>query len=217
MIRTVMVAALFLPVSVVVCVEPAFCQADNQDSAAARWQHSVNPLGQSLAWLSTQRVQTALKLAPPQKEQIEKIRQEQSGKIRDMLKQLRDVKQADRARRYYEMQKDLAEAAEAKLQQVLTPKQQTRLKQILWQMQFRFPVYGMQVLTSGEVADALKVTAEQEGKLREAQVKAQQEYRRRVQEFCSQLQEELREKVLGELTAEQRKKLDDLLGEKYEP
>ena len=72
-------------------------------------------------------------------------------------------------------------------------------------------------LTSDEIAQTLAISEEQKVKHRETQREAQKELQQKTQEFYRKVRQEALDKVLSVLTAEQRKKLDDMMGEDYEP
>jgi bisphosphoglycerate-independent phosphoglycerate mutase (AlkP superfamily) len=140
-----------------------------------------------------------------------------AAEMRDMYKQLRDVKQADRYERYYALRRELWEKVERRVQDVLLDHQRDRLRQIVLQMQLRSYGFGANVLASDTLAKELGITAEQKARLQSAQRAALGEYRQKTQEFQRQLMKEMVEKVLAELTPGQRQKLDKMMGDPYEP
>jgi Spy/CpxP family protein refolding chaperone len=99
---------------------------------------------------------------------------------------------------------------EGKLKEVLLPHQFDRLKQI--DVQSRIQQRGASALSSGDLAEALSLTAEQKEKLE----KRAEEVREELQEKIRQLQTEARDKMLDVLTPEQRAKLDELMGDTFE-
>lgn len=191
--------------------------AQQDGGGASSFRRYYNPLAQSVYWLRTPQIQKELELVAEQQQKIDKIREEMNDKLREMYKQLRDVKQADRNQEYYKLQKAVGEETENKLRQVLLPNQRERLRQIILQMQLRSHGYGVTILTGDEIAQELGVTEEQKAKLRDAQREAQKEFQRKSQEFYKKVRQEMLEKVLSELTPAQRAKLDKMMGEEYDP
>jgi hypothetical protein len=72
------------------------------------------------------------------------------------------------------------------------------------------------VLLDKDVGAKLHLTDEQRERLRRKQVEVHQEKIRKLQEFYRGLQAEAREQLFALLTADQREKLEVLLGPKFE-
>ena len=86
------------------------------------------------------------------------------------------------------------------------PHQMERLKQI--ELQSRIQRQGAGALTSDELAQQLGLTAEQQEQLQARAEEIQQEMEQKVAQFRL----EARQKLLEVLTAEQRQKLEALMG-----
>jgi Spy/CpxP family protein refolding chaperone len=133
--------------------------------------------------------------------------------MRDMFSEMRDLSEEERRARFGEIRERvdaMNTELEGKLKKVLLPHQFERLKQI--DVQQRIQQGGSSALTSGELAEALNLTDEQRGKLEQRA----EEVREELQEKMRQLQTEAREKMLDVLTAEQRAKLKELMGDSFE-
>jgi Spy/CpxP family protein refolding chaperone len=102
----------------------------------------------------------------------------------------------------------VAEDAQKDIDQVLLPQQRQRLKEIVVQSQIRRQGTSG-ALTSGTLATELNITEDQKEKLRAKQEEVEQE----LQKEMEQLRLEAREKILSVLTAEQRAKLNSLMGQ----
>jgi len=175
----------------------------------------ASPFGQTLQWLYGAQMEKELDIVPDQREAIQKLRTESQAKIRTLY----DLSIADpqeRMKKYNEGAKALAEETDKKVAEILLPHQLKRLQQIALQMQFQQGAYGTNPLTGERLATELNITDEQKARLQEAQKKALQEMQEKTQAFYKQLQEETREKILSVLTPEQRRKLDELTGEKFQ-
>lgn len=180
------------------------------------WQGGYpNPLGTSLQWLWGEQMEKELEIVPDQKEALTKLRTDAYAKMRTLY----DMSIADpqeRMKKYQESAKALGEETEKKVQEILLPHQLRRIKQIALQMQLQSVGYGGGGLQVGSLADDLKITDEQKAQLQEKQKEVQKEMQEKTQAFYKQLQEESREKLFSVLTPEQRKKLDELIGEKFQ-
>jgi Spy/CpxP family protein refolding chaperone len=161
-------------------------------------------------------VQQELQLVDEQQEELtavaEEIRNEMRDEMRDMFTQMRDLSDEERRERFDEIRARLEEAnadAEKRLEKVLLPHQFERLKQI--DLQSRLQQRGAAALTSGELAKTLNLTDAQREKLEQRAEEVQQE----MQEKIQQLRVEARNKMLDVLTAEQRAKLESLMGNDF--
>jgi Spy/CpxP family protein refolding chaperone len=150
-------------------------------------------------------------------EQMEKMRELQSSlrdEMREMFSGLRDLNEEERRAKFEELREKMEtkrKEIETKVGEVLLPHQKDRLKQIGLRMQMRYR--GTSGLLNDRLADELGITEEQKKRLQAAAEKAREE----LEEKTQKLRDEAREKILSELTPEQRKKLEDLLGDEFEP
>jgi len=149
-------------------------------------------------------------------EQMEKLRDLGSSfrdELRESFSGLRDLDEDERRARFEELREKMEtkrEELNTKIGEVLLPHQKTRLKQIGLQMQMRSR--GTSGLLNDRLAEELGITDEQKERLRAAAEKAREE----LEEKTNKAREEARDTILSELTADQRKKLEQLLGEDFE-
>jgi hypothetical protein len=180
----------------------------------------VNPLGQWLGWLSVPQIQTELEILPEQRDQLAQLRSEMMEKINQRYQETATGSAEERQQKYQELSQAFAAEADKKVSDVLLPHQLQRLRQIGLQLKMSGGAYGAAygggAFDSADVAEALGITAEQQTQMREKQQEIREEVRLKTQEFYRQMQDEAREKLLSVLTPIQRKKLDDLLGPKFE-
>ncbi|HJQ78482.1 MAG TPA: hypothetical protein VJ828_00935, partial [Lacipirellulaceae bacterium] len=108
-----------------------------------------------------------------------------------------------------ERMEDVNADAEKRLKKVLLPHQFDRLKQI--DVQMRVQQQGAEALTSGALAETLDLTEAQRERLEERAAEVEQE----LQEKIGQLRIEARNKLLDVLTAQQRAKLESLMGDDF--
>jgi Spy/CpxP family protein refolding chaperone len=162
-------------------------------------------------------VQEELQLVDEQQEKVETVVDEARDQLREemqsMFRDMRDLSDEERRARFDEIRERMDQfntELEGKLKKVLLPHQFERLKQI--DVQQRIQQRGASALTSGELAEALNLTDEQREKLEQRA----EEVREELQEKMRQLQTEAREKMLDVLTAEQRAKLNELMGDSFE-
>ena len=98
------------------------------------------------------------------------------------------------------------------LKGLLLPHQIDRLKQVALQTHMK-QAGAENAIASKAVAEALNITDDQKEKLKE---KAK-ELRKKLEEDIKKLREESKQELLGVLSADQRKTLEELTGPKYEP
>lgn len=166
----------------------------------------------SLNWLYSTGVQKELEIVDAQREALQKIRDDYYQQIRGMYEKLRDVPADERQAKTMEAYRELAQAAEQQIQEVLLPHQVERLRQIVIQSRMRYYGGTAGALTGDDLAAQLGITPEQRERLLEAQRAAIAE----LQEKTAQLQKEAQQKVLDVLTPEQRRKLDALVGAPFD-
>ena len=123
--------------------------------------------------------------------------------LRDLSEEERDAKFAPIRAKMEKVNADI----QKDIDQVLLPQQRQRLKEIVVQSQIRRQGTSG-ALTSGTLATELNITDEQKEKLRAKQEEVEQE----LQKEMEQLRLEARDKILSVLTAEQRAKLNSLMG-----
>jgi hypothetical protein len=209
-------AALFVAGSLIAFSHVAHAQVVRvQGGQGNAYQPAANPLGTSLQWLWGPQMEKELEIIPEQREALTKVRNEALAKMRTLL----DPNIADpqeRTKKYHEGAKALGEETEKKVLDILLPHQIKRLKQITLQMQLQTSAYGPQAFQSEQLVEELKITDEQRAQLQEKQKEVMKEMQEKTQAFYKQLQEESREKLLSVLTPAQRRKLEELTGEKFQ-
>jgi hypothetical protein len=162
-------------------------------------------------------VQQELQLVDEQQEKVQAaaddMRNRMQEELRDLFSQMRDLSDEERQERFDEIRKrveSLNADLEKRLKKVLLPHQFDRLKQI--DLQVRLQQRGAAALTTGELAETLNLTESQREKLEQRAEEIQQELREQIR----QLQVEARNKILDVLTAEQRAKIESLMGEQFQ-
>jgi Spy/CpxP family protein refolding chaperone len=154
--------------------------------------------------LRSEQIQKELEIVDDQLKELEAIGEE----MRESFQGLRDMSPEERDEKFREINKEL----ETRLNEVLLPHQQKRLKQITTQMgsRGRDGVAGM--LTDGDLGKDLKVTEDQKKKLREVVESARTE----MDEQMRKVRKDFEDKLLSVLTPEQRKQYEEMLGEPFE-
>jgi Spy/CpxP family protein refolding chaperone len=158
----------------------------------------------SMMILRNEQIQKELEIVDDQLQELEAIGEE----MRDSFQGFRDMSEDERADRMREITADF----EKRVNEVLLPHQQKRLKQITAQFQARGREGVTGALTEGNLADELKITEEQREKLR----KVGEEARAEMDEKMRKLREEMEQKILAVLTDEQRSQYKELMGEPFE-
>ncbi len=211
------VLALLLLVGISCVAKESLGQAVAQPVGGAyQAQAYANPLGQSLQWLWGPQMEKELDIVDSQREALAKVRTEAMTKMRTLY-DMSIPDQQERMKKYNEAAKALGEETEKKVLDILLPHQVKRIKQIALQMQLQSAGYGYSsAFQNDQLAEELKITDEQKAELIEKQKEVAKENQEKTQAFYKQLQEESREKVLSVLTPAQRKKLEEMTGEKFQ-
>lgn len=212
-------SSLRLALALVVCLLSLKAIAGDQPLEPPSTGPFSNPYGRSFQWLANPQVQEEIKLTEEQWGRIKQAQDEMDRKVRDLYKSP-DLKSHDfrsRQQEVHQRAQALSEEAERKAEAILTARQAARLKQIIRQSQLHWRSAGiLAVLLENEVAAELQLTDEQRQQLRQKQAELQRERVRKVQEFYRQLQQEARKQLFALLTADQRHKLEKLLGPEFE-
>ena len=198
-------------------------------SAQAQQQRrgTRGPRGSSmLGMLRLDQVQTEIKLTDEQKSKVNAVAEEIMEGMRDQYSQLRDIEdRAQRNEKRNELDKQVDSKAREQLRDVLEREQVMRFFQIYMQVR-----PAMEILAIEQIASRLEVTEEQKKKLAEVKKEteakqaklfaemrdASQEERRELSPKFRQLGTDANEKAVGVLTEDQRKKFDEMKGEKFE-
>jgi Spy/CpxP family protein refolding chaperone len=193
---------------------------------------------EKLTLLKAKEVQKDLELTDDQKTKLEKFADDMKTQVSAQLEGLKDLSQEDRRAKMAEIRSkldDRAKEVQAKLDEVLSTQQRDRLAQIGLQAR------GIRVFTQKEVEDALQLTDDQKEKLKDLRDKIGSEFRGgrgpggpaaggpaaggpsaggpssdEIREKIKKLAAESMDKAKEILTAEQREKLDNMLGKKLD-
>ncbi|MGQ9503436.1 MAG: hypothetical protein ACUVQG_01370 [Thermogutta sp.] len=167
--------------------------------------------------LRNEKVQKEIELTDDQKAELQKI-EEQS---RERMRQVFQGGQQDREAARQRFEQARAETQKA-IEGVLLPNQVKRLKEI------RLQVAGISAaIMDADVRKELGVSEEQVQKIREATQKVMEELRsqrqegerpspEQMQQRMQQFRQKVTEAVMAQLTEEQKKKWNEMIGEKFE-
>ena len=159
-------------------------------------------------------VRAELELVDDQVKDMEALAEKLRARMQEEFTKLReagnDGNREDRFAGMRETMQKIAADAEKQVGEILLPHQMKRLKQL--QNQMRMQGGSTRALTDGSLAEELGITDAQKEKLRESATKVEQELRQKLAE----LRKEAQEKLLAELTPEQRSKYKELVGDPFE-
>lgn len=181
--------------------------------------YSTTTLAQAVYWLSNEQMLKELDIVPEQKEKLEKLGKELQTRSAEAYKSINfnELRPEERTTKYYEVINKISKETAKGVEEILLPHQIKRLKQIMTQTRLQQLGYGgAAALTGDEVAQELGITEEQRDELKKKEDEIRQDIQKKTQEFYKKIQEESREKLFSVLTPAQRKKLDELIGEKFE-
>ena len=159
-------------------------------------------------------VQEELDLSDEQKAKLKEIEEGVRKQTREQWSGLRDLSPEQRQAKYAELRQKMAERVEKtrkKVEAVLLPHQQKRLQQIGIQLRMRWR--GLSgIAGDAKIAKQLDLTAEQKEKLQ----KIAAETRKKLQDLPREIMEEGRQNAMDVLTPQQKRKLEEAIGEKFE-
>lgn len=173
----------------------------------------VMPAPDPWSMLNNPSVQKDLELVG---DQLEKVKELQSEFAQQMKDQIGDFQKGglsrDRLKGLPELMKKLREQQREQMQGLLLPHQVERLKQVAFQTHMK-QAGAEGALTSEAVAEQLGITEEQIERLktRSKEIKA------KLAEDMAKLKEKAQQELLMELTPDQRAKIKEMTGDKYEP
>lgn len=175
--------------------------------------------GGVLALVYRDEVQQELQLVDEQRDDVLAIADDARAQIGDEMREIfsqmgdfRNMTDEERQELRDKVQgriQKLNSDMEGKLKKVLLPHQFDRLKQI--DVQTRIQQRGAAALTTGELAEALDLTDEQQEKLE----RRAEEVEAELQQKIAQLRVEARNKMMDVLTPEQRAKLESMMGDAF--
>jgi Spy/CpxP family protein refolding chaperone len=157
--------------------------------------------------LRDDKVKAELNLVPDQERKLEALSESLRDKAREALRDInwREMTDADRAKL-----EEFRTSTQKEYDAILLPQQRERLKQLMLQQSTQFSRSPGGI--NETLAKELNITEAQMEALR----KKAEEVRTELQKKTAKLQEEAKVEILSVLTAEQRSKLDKMLGSKFE-
>lgn len=208
---------LLLSAAAILLVQTAWAQTARPVQPNNPW--NGNTLSQAIYWLVNDQMIKELDILPDQKEKLDKLRTEMQTKTTEAYQSINfnEIKPEERTAKYYEMVNKINDDIAKDVEKILLPHQIKRLKQIMTQMRLAQLGYGGAATLGGDdLAKELGITDEQREELKKKEEEVRQDMQKKTQEFYKKLQDESREKIFSVLTNAQRKKLDELIGEKFE-
>ena len=203
----ILIAAVFSMLS----VDVAFAQrgGSNRTSGMMRMMGGNNQFG----LLTDKKVQEELELVDDQIEELEDLQKEAMQEIRDMFSEMQDSG-GDRREAFRNIREKMQERMkpyEERVNDVLLPHQQTRLKQLGYQSSGRFSGAGG-VFDNQALLDDLDISDKQRDELKEAVEKA----REKLQKEYKKLVKDAEDDILKVLDSDQRKKFKELVGDSFQ-
>ncbi|MFN0020424.1 MAG: hypothetical protein ACKVP0_19380 [Pirellulaceae bacterium] len=194
-----------------------------QGGGAGGARYGYSQSSQSLMYLLYYpQLQKEIDMVEDQKAELQKIQTESQTKMTEAYKTMSEKQESDpqvRQQKYMELYQSLTKETEEKVAKVLLPHQKKRLNQIMLQMKLSQSSYGYGfagALEGDDVGKELGITEAQRAELKKKEEKVRADYMKKYQEFYKKLNEETREEMMSVLTPAQRKKLEELLGNKFE-
>lgn len=175
--------------------------------------------------LGNEKVQKELELLPEQVADLTKHREATQSQMREMFSGMRDLPEDERRKKFEEIRGKLETAqkeSREKVNAVLLPHQQDRLKEISLQLR------GFGAIDDPEVAAALKISDEQKEKIAAVRTEqrekmgelfrqgGQDQDRDAMREKFQKLRTENEKQVLDVLTTAQQAQFEKMKGEKFE-
>lgn len=221
MARLLSLAAIVIAAIIFASLASAQVAVQGGGAGGARYAYSQN--SQSLMYLLYYpQFQKEIEIVDDQKAELQKIQQEMQAKMTEGYKALNAKADGDAEalqQKYMELYQTLGKETEEKVAKVLLPHQKKRLSQIMLQMKLSQSTYGYGfagALEGGEVGKELGITDAQREELKKKEEKIRGEFMKKYQEFYKKLSEETKQELMSVLTPAQKKKLEDLIGPKFE-
>lgn len=162
--------------------------------------------GGAAGLLRDDKVKAELNLVPDQEKKIEALAESLREKAQETFRNLRDLSEDERRAKFEEFRTSSQKEYDA----ILLPQQRERLKQLMLQQTAQFS------RSPGGINDTLATELGITDAQKEALAKKAEEVRAELAKKTAKLQEEAKTEILSVLTAEQRSKLEKLLGAKFE-
>lgn len=171
--------------------------------------------GDQFGLLGRSDVQGALDLVPEQVERFKEVQKKFNERMSDVTKQMRSGGRlnldGEMIEKLKQVSKEIKDEKREEIEGLLLPGQLERLKQVALQMKMK-QQGTINALRGKEIAEALGLDEDQIESLREKS----KEISARMQEEMEALREKARKDLLSELTSDQQKKLEELMGEDFE-
>lgn len=167
--------------------------------------------GDAFSMLNNPSVQKDLQLVDEQLEQIQDISEDFSKRIREKLDEMKDGdgNMKIQGAGFAELIADLKSQQREQIENILLPNQQDRLKQVSRQMKMKR--MGSQRAVTELLAKELGISDEQKERIEEKSKKLQAELEAKIAELRAKAKKDL----FQELSQDQRKKLENLLGDEF--
>lgn len=156
--------------------------------------------------LRDDKVKAELNLVPDQEKKIEELNESLREKAREAFSNFRDLSDEERTAKFQEFR----DSSQKEYDAILLPQQRERLKQLMLQQSQQFS------RSPGGINDTLAKELNITDAQKEALTKKAEEVRAELQKKMAKIQEEAKAEILSVLTAEQRSKLEKLMGTKFE-
>jgi Spy/CpxP family protein refolding chaperone len=188
--------------------------------AMAQGQGRGFGMGGGAMLLANKSVQQEIKATDEQVSKLNALAEDLRGKQREAFQGFQDLSQEERRTKMQEFQRTMQAEIDKGLKDLLKPEQTKRFNQISTQQG------GVNAFMTPRVADALKLTDDQKGKVRDIAQEMQGQMREIFQEAqndreaamkkMAELRKSSTEKAVAVLTADQRTTWKDLTGEPFE-
>jgi hypothetical protein len=175
---------------------------------------SADPMmmgGDPQSMINNPSVQKDLQLVDEQIEQIRAINKEFSAKIKESIHSENGELRIKDPQEMGQLIEDFRKSQQEQINQVLLPHQQDRLEQV--SLQTRMKHQGTAETLSSQLAEKLGISPEQKQRLQ----KRSEELQKEIDDKVKQLRDDARKKLLDELTPDQRRKLEALIGDEFTP
>jgi Spy/CpxP family protein refolding chaperone len=164
--------------------------------------------------LQDERIRQELDMVEDQNAELQTLRDELTQGMRELFDGMRDLSPEERRERFDEIREEMDQKRkdiEEKVNNMLLPHQQKRLQQLIFQSQSRRGG-ALGFAANDNILEKLGVTEEQKNQLRE---KGEQ-VRKELDEKIAKLRKEAADDLLSVLSAEQRQKYQDLVGDSFD-
>jgi hypothetical protein len=164
--------------------------------------------------LQDERIRQELDMVEDQNAELQSLRDELTQGMRELFDGMRDLSPEERRERFDEIREEMDQKRkdiEEKVNNMLLPHQQKRLQQLIFQSQGRRGG-ALGFAANDNILEKLGVTEEQKNQLREKS----EQVRKDLDEKIAKLRKDAVDDLLSVLSAEQRQKYQDLIGESFD-